>query len=91
MLDMGFEGTIRKMVGEMGMTAKEDRQTMMFSATFPEAIQRMAGDFMKPYLFVTVGLVSSANRDVEQIIVQVQGHAGRLCFIVVMFHTLLFS
>ena len=44
MLDMGFEGTIRKMVGEMGMTAKEDRQTMMFSATFPEAIQRMAGD-----------------------------------------------
>ena len=72
MLDMGFENVIRKMVGEMGMTAKEDRQTMMFSATFPESIQRMAGDFMKPYLFVTVGVVSSANKDVDQSIMQVQ-------------------
>merc|ERR1719283_19822 len=71
MLDMGFENVIRKMVGEMGMTAKEDRQTMMFSATFPESIQRMAGDFMKPYLFVTVGVVSSANKDVEQSLMQV--------------------
>ena len=71
MLDMGFEQTIRKLVNELGMTDKEERQTMMFSATFPEEIQRMAGDFMKPYLFITVGMVSSANRDVDQTIQQV--------------------
>ena len=72
MLDMGFEQTIRKLVTELGMTDKEERQTMMFSATFPEGIQRMAGDFMKPYLFITVGMVSSANRDVDQTIQQVR-------------------
>lgn len=40
MLDMGFEPDMRKLVGSPGMPAKEDRQTLMFSATFPEEIQR---------------------------------------------------
>lgn len=37
MLDMGFEQQIRKIV-EM-MPRKGDRQTLMFSATFPKQIQ----------------------------------------------------
>jgi superfamily II DNA/RNA helicase len=31
------------------------RQTMMFSATFPREIQRLAADFLHDYIFLTVG------------------------------------
>lgn len=41
MLDMGFEPDMRRLVGTPGMPSKENRQTMMFSATFPEDIQRL--------------------------------------------------
>ena len=43
MLDMGFEPEIRKIVEQFGMPQKSQRQTLMFSATFPEQIQRLAG------------------------------------------------
>merc|ERR1719215_1879206 len=39
---------------------------MMFSATFPANIQRLAGDFMGDYIFLTVGRVGSASKDVTQ-------------------------
>lgn len=38
MLDMGFEPQIRRIV-EKDMPRVGDRQTLMFSATFPEVIQ----------------------------------------------------
>ena len=66
MLDMGFEPEIRKLVETMGMPPKSERQTLMFSATFPEEIQKLAGDFLNDYLFVTVGRVGGANTDVTQ-------------------------
>ncbi|CAL1541400.1 unnamed protein product, partial [Lymnaea stagnalis] len=66
MLDMGFEPDIRKLVQTMGMPPKTKRQTLMFSATFPEEIQKLAGDFLNDYLFVTVGRVGGANTDVSQ-------------------------
>lgn len=40
MLDMGFEPDMRKLVNSQGMPPKEERQTLMFSATYPEDIQR---------------------------------------------------
>lgn len=40
MLDMGFEPDMRRVVGSPGMPSKENRQTLMFSATYPEDIQR---------------------------------------------------
>ena len=43
MLDMGFGPEIRKIVEEFGMPPKTERQTLMFSATFPEEIQQLAG------------------------------------------------
>ena len=43
MLDMGFEPEIRKMVENFHMPGKGERQTLMFSATFPEQIQQLAG------------------------------------------------
>lgn len=64
MLDMGFEPQIRRIVEEEGMP--KDRQTFMFSATFPVSIQKLAGDFMKHYIFVAVGRVGAASKDVTQ-------------------------
>jgi ATP-dependent RNA helicase DDX3X len=70
MLDMGFEPQIRNIVEECGMPS--DRQTMMFSATFPANIQRLASDFMRDYVFLTVGRVGSASKDVTQSIEYVE-------------------
>lgn len=63
---MGFEPQIRRIVQEEGMNS--ERQTFMFSATFPIEIQRLAGDFMKEYIFVAVGRVGAASKDVTQCI-----------------------
>ena len=39
MLDMGFEPQIRRVIDEDSMPTVGDRQTVMFSATFPREIQ----------------------------------------------------
>ncbi|KAG9353597.1 hypothetical protein JZ751_011717 [Albula glossodonta] len=78
MLDMGFEPDMRKLVGSPGMPSKEERQTLMFSATYPEDIQRMAADFLKiDYLFLAVGQVGGACSDVEQQVLQVTQYSKR--------------
>nr|ACV32356.1 vasa [Scomber japonicus] len=78
MLDMGFEPDMRRLVGSPGMPSKEDRQTLMFSATYPEDIQRMAADFLKTdYLFLAVGVVGGACSDVEQTFIQVTKFSKR--------------
>ena len=51
MLDMGFGPEIRKIVEEFGMPPKTERQTLMFSATFPEEIQQLAGKTSSLYYF----------------------------------------
>lgn len=61
MLDMGFEPQIRKIVNRMNMPQKSVRQTMLFSATFPPEIQRLASDFLSNYIFITVGRVGSST------------------------------
>ena len=71
MLDMGFEPTIRKIVEENGMPGKTERQTLMFSATFPEEIQRLAGEFLNDYIFLTVGRVGGTTSDIQQTVLDV--------------------
>ena len=39
MLDMGFEPQIRRIVEKDNMPTAGERQTLMFSATFPKEIQ----------------------------------------------------
>ncbi|XP_067889177.1 probable ATP-dependent RNA helicase DDX4 isoform X1 [Heterodontus francisci] len=78
MLDMGFEPDMRKLVNSFDMPPKQNRQTLMFSATFPEEIQRLAADFMKgDYLFLAVGQVGGACGDVQQSILQVDQYSKR--------------
>ena len=54
------------------MPQGDDRHTMMFSATFPQNIQRLASDFLRDYIFLTVGRVGSASKDVEQTVEYVE-------------------
>ncbi|CAH0695932.1 unnamed protein product [Spodoptera exigua] len=71
MLDMGFIPSVEKMMDHSTMVPIKERQTLMFSATFPEDIQHLAGRFLNNYLFVAVGIVGGASTDVEQIFHQV--------------------
>ncbi|CAD6226319.1 unnamed protein product [Miscanthus lutarioriparius] len=66
MLDMGFEPQIRKIVEGMDMPQRGERQTMLFSATFPKEIQRMAADFLADYIFLAVGRVGSSTDLIAQ-------------------------
>merc|ERR1719474_1717292 len=43
MLDMGFEPQVRKICSQI----RPDRQTLMWSATWPKEIQRLARDFCR--------------------------------------------
>jgi len=65
MLDQGFEDDIREIIG---MTHKE-RQTCLFSATWPEAIRNLAREFLTDPVKVTVGSDAlSANKKIKQVI-----------------------
>ncbi|KAJ6945049.1 DEAD-box ATP-dependent RNA helicase 37-like [Populus alba x Populus x berolinensis] len=66
MLDMGFEPQIRKIVEQMDMPPPGSRQTMLFSATFPKEIQRLASDFLASYVFLAVGRVGSSTDLIAQ-------------------------
>ncbi|KAF5133256.1 ATP-dependent RNA helicase DED1 [Metarhizium anisopliae] len=66
MLDMGFEPQIRRIVEGEDMPPVADRQTLMFSATFPRDIQMLARDFLKDYVFLSVGRVGSTSENITQ-------------------------
>ncbi|CAA0813451.1 DEAD-box ATP-dependent RNA helicase 52 [Striga hermonthica] len=61
MLDMGFEPQVREIVQQMGMPPPGSRQTMLFSATFPDEIRRLASDFLSNYIFLAAGKVGSST------------------------------
>jgi len=66
MLDMGFEPQIRRIVTGEDMPGVHERQTLMFSATFPRDIQMLAKDFLKDYIFLSVGRVGSTSENITQ-------------------------
>ena len=66
MLDMGFEPQIRRIVEGEDMPGTDGRQTLMFSATFPRDIQMLARDFLREYIFLSVGRVGSTSENITQ-------------------------
>ena len=72
MLDMGFFDDIAKVVRQC---AKE-RQTLLFSATYPEGIAQLAAQFMRSPQTVKVAALHSAHK-IRQVFVEV-GETERL-------------
>lgn len=72
MLDMGFEPQIRSILEKESMPKTGDRQTLMFSATFPSPIQMLARDFLENYIFLAVGRVGSTSENITQKVVWVE-------------------
>jgi len=77
MLDMGFGPQIRKIVEDREMPQKKDRQTLLFSATFPREIQSLAASFLKDYLFVTIGKAGKTCDTIKQQFVYVEQDESR--------------
>ncbi|XP_070136930.1 ATP-dependent RNA helicase p62 isoform X2 [Drosophila bipectinata] len=65
MLDMGFEPQIRKIVSQI----RPDRQTLMWSATWPKEVKQLAEDFLGNYIQINIGsLELSANHNIRQVV-----------------------
>lgn len=62
MFDMGFEPQITKIM----MNIRSDRQTLLFSATFPRAVETLARKVLKKPVEITVGARSTASGDITQ-------------------------
>ncbi|KAG0020534.1 DEAD-box ATP-dependent RNA helicase [Podila clonocystis] len=77
MLDMGFEPQIRRLVEKEDMPGVNERHTLMFSATFPRDIQHLARDFLKDYIFLSVGRVGSTSENITQKIEYVEDEDKR--------------
>jgi ATP-dependent RNA helicase DDX5/DBP2 len=64
MLDMGFEPQIRAIIGNI----RKDRQTLMWSATWPTEVQTLAREFLIEPVYVKVGEELAANHRIAQFI-----------------------
>jgi superfamily II DNA/RNA helicase len=65
MLDMGFEPQIRKIIEQI----RPDRQVLMWSATWPKEVRRLAEDFLDDYVHINIGAQSlHANHNILQIV-----------------------
>ncbi|XP_067617198.1 ATP-dependent RNA helicase p62-like [Eurosta solidaginis] len=65
MLDMGFEHQIRKILSQI----RPDRQTLMWSATWPKEVKKLAEDYLGNYIQINIGsLELSANHNIRQVV-----------------------
>ncbi|XP_058836792.1 uncharacterized protein LOC131693185 [Topomyia yanbarensis] len=65
MLDMGFEPQIRKIISQV----RPDRQVLMWSATWPKEIRKLAEEFLRDYIQINIGSLNlAANENILQII-----------------------
>lgn len=74
MFDLGFEPQIRSIVGQI----RPDRQTLLFSATMPRKVEKLARETLTDPIRVTVGEVGMANEDITQVVHVVPSDAEKL-------------
>ncbi len=72
MLDMGFQDDIMEIASDI----PEDRQTLFFSATFPEEIKKFAGTLQRDGVVVKVDS-EHASDIIDQIFYQVPSHQDK--------------
>jgi ATP-dependent RNA helicase DDX23/PRP28 len=93
MIDMGFEESVNKILDALPVSNEkpdseiaEDpeamkrglyRQTMMYTATMPPALERMAKKYARRPAIVTIGNVGEAVETVEQRVENIQGEDKR--------------
>ncbi|KFD69250.1 hypothetical protein M514_04547 [Trichuris suis] len=65
MLDMGFEPQITQIVDQI----RPDKQTLMYSATWPSEVRALAEKYLHDYVFVNIGsLELAANHNITQVV-----------------------
>lgn len=65
MLDMGFEPQIRKIVDQI----RPDRQTLMWSATWPKEVKQLAADYLNDPIQVQIGSLDlAASHNITQLV-----------------------
>lgn len=70
MLDMGFEPQIRTLIKAI----PRDRQTMMFSATWPREVRNLVQDYLHRPVYIQIGShEATANKDITQEVVICSG------------------
>ncbi|KAF8394674.1 hypothetical protein HHK36_020890 [Tetracentron sinense] len=74
MFDLGFEPQIRSVVGQV----RPDRQTLLFSATMPRKIEKLAREILTDPVRVTVGEVGMANEDITQVVPVIPSDAEKM-------------
>jgi ATP-dependent RNA helicase DDX5/DBP2 len=83
MLDMGFEPQIRLIVDQI----RPDRQTLMWSATWPKEVRKLAEEFLGEYSMINVGYLDlHANHNITQIIECVENRDKEARIIELMRH-----
>lgn len=86
MLDLGFEPHIRAICN----TVRSDRQTLMFSATWPSAVQKLAAQFLCNPLKVTIGSQDlAASHSIAQVVevIDLQARDRRLLELLKKYHS----
>ncbi|XP_050236532.1 DEAD-box ATP-dependent RNA helicase 24 isoform X2 [Mercurialis annua] len=74
MFDLGFEPQIKSIVGQI----RPDRQTLLFSATMPRKVEKLAREILTEPIRVTVGEVGMANEDITQVVEVIPSDAEKL-------------
>ncbi|KAI5159858.1 ATP-dependent RNA helicase DDX3X [Nematocida ausubeli] len=74
MLDMGFEKQIRGILARLDRNQK--RQTMMFSATFPPVVRKLAQEFFQQAP-EEVHIGNGPIENIMQEIIQIEGHSKK--------------
>ena len=62
---LGFQTSIER-IYHMVPSDEDAKTSAFFSATFPEQVQAIGAEFLKQYVFMSVGLIGAANADVQQ-------------------------
>lgn len=74
MFDLGFEPQVRSIVGQI----RPDRQTLLFSATMPRKVEKLAREILSDPIRVTVGEVGMANEDITQVVQVIPSDSEKL-------------
>ncbi|KAL8281471.1 hypothetical protein RQP46_006155 [Phenoliferia psychrophenolica] len=81
MLDMGFEPQIKKILDQI----RPDRQSLMFSATWPREVQELAREYLKDFIQVTIGSTElAANVNITQFVEIVPEYDKRARLVVLL-------